>query len=144
MFRAPENRAGFLRLRREPRDALNQANPGSRARSGTTGDAAYPSKVPTGLSVAIPHGYEGQVRPRSGLAAKHGITVANAPGTVDSDYRGEMMVCLVNLGREPFTLTPLERVAQIVFARHEVATLVEVDDLDATARGAGGYGSTDG
>ena len=101
-------------------------------------------KVPTGLSVAIPHGYEGQVRPRSGLAAKHGITVANAPGTVDSDYRGEMMVCLVNLGREPFTLTPLERVAQIVFARHEVATLVEVDDLDATARGAGGYGSTDG
>lgn len=102
------------------------------------------AKVPTGLSVAIPHGYEGQVRPRSGLAAKHGITVANAPGTVDSDYRGEMMVCLVNLGREPFTLTPLERVAQIVFARHEVATLVEVDDLDATARGAGGYGSTDG
>ncbi len=101
-------------------------------------------KVPTGLSVAIPHGYEGQVRPRSGLAAKHGITVANAPGTVDSDYRGEMMVCLVNLGREPFTLTPLERVAQIVFARHEIATLVEVDDLDATARGAGGYGSTDG
>ncbi len=101
-------------------------------------------KVPTGLSVAIPHGYEGQVRPRSGLAAKHGITVANAPGTVDSDYRGEMMVCLVNLGREPFTLTPLDRVAQIVFARHEIATLVEVDDLDATARGAGGYGSTDG
>ncbi len=101
-------------------------------------------KVPTGLSVAIPHGYEGQVRPRSGLAAKHGITVANAPGTVDSDYRGEMMVCLVNLGREPFTLAPLERVAQIVFARHEIATLVEVADLDATARGAGGYGSTDG
>ena len=101
-------------------------------------------KVPTGLSVAIPHGYEGQVRPRSGLAAKHGITVANAPGTVDSDYRGEIMVCLVNLGREPFTLAPLERIAQIVFARHEIATFVEVTDLDATARGAGGYGSTGG
>ncbi len=101
-------------------------------------------KVPTGLSVAIPHGFEGQVRPRSGLAAKHGITVINTPGTVDSDYRGEIAVCLVNLGREPFTLSPLERIAQIVFARHEIATLVEVTDLDDTARGAGGYGSTGG
>jgi len=101
-------------------------------------------KVPTGLSVAIPHGYEGQVRPRSGLAAKHGVTVINTPGTVDSDYRGEIMVCLVNLGREPYTLSPLERIAQIVFARHEIATLVEVTDLDETARGAGGYGSTGG
>ena len=99
-------------------------------------------KVPTGLSVAIPHGYEGQVRPRSGLAAKHGVTVVNTPGTVDSDYRGEIAVVLVNLGTEPFTLAPLERVAQIVFARHEIATLVEVADLDETARGAGGYGST--
>ncbi len=99
-------------------------------------------KVPTGLSVAIPHGYEGQIRPRSGLAAKHGITVVNTPGTVDSDYRGEIAVVLVNLGTEPFTLAPLERIAQIVFARHEIATLVEVTDLDATERGAGGYGST--
>ena len=99
-------------------------------------------KVPTGLAVAIPHGYEGQVRPRSGLAAKHGVTVVNTPGTVDSDYRGEIAVVLVNLGAEPFTLAPLERIAQIVFARHETATLVEVTDLDETVRGAGGYGST--
>src|SRR5215212_8842286 len=79
------------------------------------------AKVPTGLSVAIPHGYEGQVRPRSGLAAKHGITVVNTPGTVDSDYRGEVAVVLVNLGSEPFTLSPLDRIAQIVFAKHEIA-----------------------
>lgn len=101
-------------------------------------------KVPTGLSVAIPHGFEGQVRPRSGLAAKHGVTVVNTPGTVDSDFRGEIGVVLVNLGSAPFTLAPLERIAQIVFARHEIATLVEVDDLDMTERGAGGYGSTGG
>ena len=99
-------------------------------------------KVPTGLSVAIPHGYEGQVRPRSGLAAKHGVTVVNTPGTVDSDYRGEIAVMLINLGTEPVTLAPLDRIAQIVFARHEIATLVEVSDLDETERGAGGYGST--
>jgi dUTP pyrophosphatase len=99
-------------------------------------------KVPTGLAIAIPHGFEGQVRPRSGLAAKHGVTVINTPGTVDSDYRGEIAVVLVNLGVEPFTLAPLERIAQIVFARHEIAMLVEVSDLDETERGAGGYGST--
>ncbi len=102
------------------------------------------AKVPTGLSVAIPHGFEGQVRPRSGLASRHGVTVVNTPGTVDSDYRGEIAVVLVNLGSEPFTLAPLERIAQIVFARHEIATLVEVTDLDETDRGAGGYGSTGG
>ena len=101
-------------------------------------------KVPTGLSVAIPHGYEGQVRPRSGLAAKHGVTVVNTPGTVDSDYRGEVAVVLVNLGTEPVTIAPLDRIAQIVFARHEIAELVEVSDLDDTERGAGGYGSTGG
>jgi dUTP pyrophosphatase len=100
------------------------------------------AKIPTGLSVAIPHGYEGQVRPRSGLAAKHGITVVNTPGTVDSDYRGEVIVVLVNLGTEPVTIAPLDRIAQIVFARHEIATLVEVSDLEDTERGAGGYGST--
>lgn len=100
------------------------------------------AKFPTGLSVAIPHGFEGQIRPRSGLAAKHGVTVVNAPGTVDSDYRGEVLVVLVNLSNEPFTVQPLDRIAQIVFARHEIATLDEVSDLDATDRGAGGYGST--
>jgi dUTP pyrophosphatase len=101
-------------------------------------------KIPTGLSVAIPHGFEGQVRPRSGLAAKHGITVVNTPGTIDADYRGEVIVVLVNLGTEPVTIAPLDRIAQIVFARHEIATLVEVVDLDETTRGAGGYGSTGG
>lgn len=99
-------------------------------------------KVPTGICLAIPFGYEGQVRPRSGLASKHGVTVVNSPGTIDSDYRGEIAVVLVNLGLEPFTLSPLERIAQIVFARHEVATLHEVHDLDETERGEGGYGST--
>lgn len=100
------------------------------------------AKIGTGLSVAIPHGYEGQVRPRSGLAAKQGVTVINTPGTVDSDYRGEIAVVLVNLGTDPVTIAPLDRIAQIVFARHEIATLVEVTDLDDTVRGAGGYGST--
>jgi dUTP pyrophosphatase len=100
------------------------------------------AKLPTGLSVAIPHGFEGQVRPRSGLAAKHGVTVVNTPGTVDSDYRGEVIVVLVNLGTEPVTIAPLDRIAQMVFARHEIATLIEVTDLDDTTRGAGGYGST--
>jgi len=98
--------------------------------------------VPTGLSVAIPPGYEGQVRPRSGLAAKHGVTVLNAPGTIDADFRGEIGVVLVNHGAEPFVVKPLERIAQIVFARHEVAVLEEVGELDATSRGEGGYGST--
>jgi dUTP pyrophosphatase len=98
--------------------------------------------VPTGLAMAIPPGWEGQVRPRSGLAAKRGITVINAPGTIDSDYRGEVMVALVNLDREPQTIEPLERIAQIVFARHGVARVTPVTALDTTARGAGGYGST--
>lgn len=100
------------------------------------------AKVPTGLCFAIPYGYEGQVRPRSGLAGKHGVTVVNAPGTIDSDYRGEVAVVLVNLGSEPVTIAPLDRMAQVVFARHEIATLVEVDDLELTERGGGGYGST--
>lgn len=98
--------------------------------------------IPTGLAMAIPTGWEGQVRPRSGLAAKRGVTVINAPGTVDSDYRGEVKVALVNLSAEPVTIEPLERIAQIVFARHGTATLEVVAELDATARGAGGYGST--
>lgn len=98
--------------------------------------------VATGLSVAIPHGYEGQVRPRSGLAAKHGITVLNAPGTIDADFRGEIGVVLVNHGQEPFEVKPHERIAQIVFAKVERAEIEIVTELDDTARGAGGYGST--
>lgn len=98
--------------------------------------------IPTGLAIAIPRGYEGQVRPRSGLAAKLGLTVLNAPGTIDADYRGEIGVVLVNLSRETATIRPLDRIAQIVFARHARAELEVVAALDATARGAGGYGST--
>jgi dUTP pyrophosphatase len=98
--------------------------------------------VPTGLRMAIPEGYEAQVRPRSGLAAKHGITVLNTPGTIDSDYRGELAVCLVNLSKDAFEVKPLERIAQIVFARHARAELAVVTSLDETARGEGGYGST--
>ena len=98
--------------------------------------------VPTGLYLAIPAGCEGQVRPRSGLAAKHGITVLNTPGTIDADYRGEIRVILVNLSNEPFEIAPGERIAQMVFARHEVAQFEEVEALDETERGSGGFGST--
>jgi dUTP pyrophosphatase len=100
------------------------------------------AKVGTGLAFAIPQGFEGQIRPRSGLAAKSGITVLNAPGTVDSDYRGEVLVVLVNLGDAPVTVAPMERIAQLVFAPVARAELVLVDSLDPTDRGAGGYGST--
>lgn len=98
--------------------------------------------IPTGLYMALPQGYEAQVRPRSGLALKHGITVLNTPGTVDADYRGEIGVVLVNLSDTEFTVNPGERIAQIVIAKHEQADLVEVDVLDETERGAGGYGHT--
>ena len=98
--------------------------------------------VPTGLFIALPKGYEAQVRPRSGLAAKHGITVLNTPGTIDADYRGEIKVILVNLSREPFEILPGERIAQMVIARHETVEWEQVDILDDTARGAGGFGST--
>ncbi|MSP92060.1 MAG: dUTP diphosphatase [Myxococcales bacterium] len=98
--------------------------------------------VPTGLQVAIPPGYEGQVRPRSGLAMKHGVTVLNAPGTIDADYRGEVRVLLVNLGQEPVTLRRGDRIAQLVVAPVVAAVFVAADDLDATARGSGGFGST--
>lgn len=98
--------------------------------------------VPTGLYMALPEGYECQVRPRSGLAAKHGITVLNTPGTVDADYRGEIRVILVNLSNEPFTIEPSERIAQIVIAKHEKVEWEEVEVLDETERGAGGFGST--
>ena len=98
--------------------------------------------VPTGISIALPVGFEAQVRPRSGLAAKHGVTVANAPGTIDADYRGEVGVILINLGREPFLITRGMRIAQMVIARHARAVWREVSELDRTARGAGGFGST--
>ncbi len=98
--------------------------------------------VPTGLSVAIPQGYEIQVRPRSGLAAKHGLTCLNTPGTIDSDYRGEIKVILVNLGQEAFTIQRGERIAQLVLAPVTRLAWQAVDSLDQTARGAGGFGST--
>lgn len=98
--------------------------------------------IPTGLFFALPVGYEAQVRPRSGLAAKKGITVLNAPGTVDADYRGEVGVILVNLSNEPFTINDGERIAQLVIAKHERAEWLEVETLDETERGAGGFGST--
>ncbi len=98
--------------------------------------------VPTGLSIALPAGFEAQVRPRSGLAAKNGVTVANAPGTIDADYRGEIGVILINLGKEPFRITRGMRIAQLIVARHARAVWREVGELDRTARGAGGFGST--
>lgn len=105
-------------------------NPGARA------------GVPTGWALEIPRGYEGQVRPRSGLASKHGVTVVNAPGTIDSDYRGEVIVLLVNLGAEPYTIAPGDRVAQLVLAPVTQAAVVEVDALADTTRGSGGFGSS--
>ena len=98
--------------------------------------------VGTGLVFELPDGYEMQVRPRSGLALKHGITLPNAPGTIDADYRGELKVILQNGGTEPFSIRRGDRIAQLVFARHEAPALVETDDISATARGAGGFGST--
>lgn len=101
--------------------------------------------VPTGLSIELPIGYEAQVRPRSGLAAKHGITVLNTPGTIDADYRGDIGVILINLSDQPFEIVPGERIAQMVIARHEQAEWMEVSSVEALAdseRGAGGFGST--
>ena len=98
--------------------------------------------IPTGIALALPRGTEGQVRPRSGLAAKHGVTVLNTPGTIDSDYRGEVQVILVNLGAEPFEVTRGMRIAQLIVAYVTLAQLREVPDLDETERGAGGFGSS--
>jgi dUTP pyrophosphatase len=98
--------------------------------------------VSTGLAVAIPPGHEGQVRPRSGLALRHGIGIVNSPGTIDSDYRGEIGIVLVNHGAEPFVVEPLARIAQLVIAPVARAELVLVESLEATDRGTGGYGST--
>jgi dUTP pyrophosphatase len=113
-----------------PADAPLTLAPGARA------------LVPTGLKIALAPGWEAQVRPRSGLALKHGITCLNSPGTIDSDYRGEVGVILINHGAEPFVIQRGERIAQMVIAAHAQALIAEVDSLDETARGAGGFGST--
>jgi dUTP pyrophosphatase len=111
-------------------DAAVVVPPGGRAR------------VPTGFAIALPAGHEGQVRPRSGLADKHGVTVLNAPGTIDADYRGEVQVILINHGDQPFTVTRGLRIAQLVVAPVTAVTIEETTELDETARGAGGFGST--
>ena len=98
--------------------------------------------IPTGLHIALPEGYEAQVRPRSGPALKHGLTVLNTPGTIDADYRGEIGVVLINLSQEDFVVEDGERIAQMVIARHEQADFIIVEELDETERGAGGYGHT--
>lgn len=113
-----------------PEDAPITLEPGARA------------LVPTGLKIALERGWEAQVRPRSGLALKHGITCLNTPGTIDSDYRGEVGVILVNLGTEPFVIRRGERIAQMVVAAHAQAMVTELDSLDDTVRGTGGFGST--
>lgn len=105
-------------------------------------DAGAWKLVPTGIAIAIPEGYEGQVRPRSGLALKHGIGMLNAPGTIDADYRGEIGVILFNFSGKPFSVRRGDRIAQLVFAKLEKAKFVEVDALSETARGAGGFGHT--
>jgi dUTP pyrophosphatase len=98
--------------------------------------------VPTGIAIELPPGFEAQVRPRSGLALRHGIALVNSPGTIDADYRGEIGVILINLGTEPFTVSNGERIAQMVFARCERAEFIEVEELGESARGAGGFGHT--
>ncbi len=98
--------------------------------------------IPTGLHIALPEGYEAQIRPRSGLALKHGLTVLNTPGTIDADYRGEIGVVLINLSQQDFVVNDGERIAQMVIARHEQGDFVVVEELDETERGEGGYGHT--
>jgi len=122
--------AGLDLLAAVPSDAPIALAPGARA------------LVPTGIAMALPPGYEGQVRPRSGLAARHGVTVLNTPGTVDADYRGELQVILVNLGTEPFIIQRGMRIAQIVVAAVQHVTLVETSALDSTGRAHGGFCST--
>lgn len=105
-------------------------------------DSLERAMIPTGLFIELPDGYEAQVRPRSGLAAKFGVTVANAPGTIDADYRGEIKVILVNLSKDKFVINPGERIAQMVIAKYEKIEWEEVAELGETERGAGGFGST--
>jgi dUTP pyrophosphatase len=125
-----EGAAGLDLVAALPRRAPMRLEPGGRA------------LVPTGLVLELPAGFEAQVRPRSGLALRHGVTVLNSPGTIDCDYRGEVMVLLANLGREPFTLARGERIAQLVVQRVERVVLLEASEATATVRGAGGFGST--
>ena len=127
-FYATEGSAGLDLLAAV--DADTELKPGARA------------AIPTGIALAVPQGYEAQVRPRSGLALTHGITCLNSPGTIDSDYRGEIKAILINHGDAPFAIKRGMKIAQIVIARHEQATFVEVEELGATVRGAGGFGST--
>lgn len=122
--------AGLDLVAAVPADAAMTLAPGARA------------LVPCGIAIALPDGFEAQVRPRSGLAVRHGVTVLNAPGTIDADYRGEVMVLLVNLGAQPFVVTRGMRIAQLVVAPVARAAVVEAQVLDATARGSGGFGST--
>jgi dUTP pyrophosphatase len=122
--------AGLDLLAAVPADAPVVIAPGARA------------LIPTGVAVALPPGYEGQVRPRSGLAVRHGVTVLNTPGTVDADYRGELQIALVNLGNEPFIVQRGMRVAQMIVAPVERVVLVEVESLNTTKRATGGFGST--
>jgi dUTP pyrophosphatase len=122
--------AGLDLVAAVPADAPVAIAPGARA------------IIPTGIAIALPAGSEGQIRPRSGLAARHGITVLNAPGTIDADYRGELQVILVNIGAEPFVVRRGMRIAQLVIAPIQHAKLVEFSSLDSTARAAGGLGST--
>jgi dUTP pyrophosphatase len=122
--------AGLDLLAAVPEDAPVEIAPGARA------------LIPTGVAIALPPGHEGQVRPRSGLAARHGVTVLNTPGTVDADYRGELQVILINLGTEAFVVRRGMRIAQIVVAPVRRAKLVETKNLDATERAVGGFGST--
>jgi dUTP pyrophosphatase len=142
-----------LRFRRLPwgRDLpppapASAGSAGCDLRAAVTAELVLPpagrAAVPTGLVVEIPPGWEGQVRPRSGLALRHGVTLANAPGTIDSDYRGELQVLLVNLGDAPFTIRRGDRIAQLVLARVEPAEWEEAEELGETGRGEGGFGST--
>ena len=98
--------------------------------------------VPTGLQIALPAGFEGQIRPRSGLAVKHGITVLNSPGTIDADYRGEIKVILINLGQEPYTITRRDRIAQLIVSKVEKASIILCEELQDSERGSGGFGHT--
>ena len=129
-FYATEASAGMDLRAAVPADAPMTLDPGERA------------LVPTGLKIALPVGYEAQVRPRSGLAVKKGVTVLNSPGTIDADYRGECMVILINHSAEPFVIERGERIAQMVIARHERVEWQPAETLEETARGAGGFGST--
>lgn len=124
------NAAGLDLLAAVPADAAMKLAPGARG------------LVPCGIAIALPHGFEAQVRPRSGLAARHGVTVLNTPGTIDADYRGEVMVILINLGWEPFAVTRGMRIAQLIIAPVARAHIAEVSVLSTTERGAGGFGST--